>query len=307
MLIWNSFNILYITNKKIFNTKDMKTILIIIIIVVLILTIEYGSLYNWLVDNLTYEQRLYLIYLIYKYRFFKRLLKAFLKVFYVNVNHPRVNSRGSLFKYYESQISLKIHEEMSEIWSYSYPKDLITINSSPDKIVFVNNLAIFKLPKFHEDMKIIKKSRKLQKYTDFWLDSINSTEFRLNLIEILSQLQPGNYNLLFYIFSSTRGKKMEDNKVYNYISTSDLKFSLSQSGFVNNVKFYIHVKDGMLSNEEIMYHSRFMIFKLANFIKQIYNIRYDLKKDSILIIERKNTIQKDTIQKDKDTIQTDHK
>lgn len=64
----------------------------------------------------------------------------------------------------------------------------------------------------------------------------------------------------------------------------------------------------MLSNEEIMYHSRFIIFKLGNFIKQIYNIRYDLKKDSILIIQRtKNTIEEDTIQKDKDTIQTDHK
>lgn len=264
--------------------KQIIIIIIIIIVVLILIQMEYGSLDNWLVDNLTHKERFYLIYLIYIYRFFKKLLKVI-----VHLANYRDGGTVSLFKHHVSEIQLKIHEENDEYWSRYYPKDLITINSTPDQIVFVDGLVILKLSKFSDDMKQVRKLRKPQKSTDFWIDSINSTAFRINLIEILSQLEPGLYIIFPYLFIKTRGK-VEALKVYNHShshsSTSDLKLSVSKSGYVNNVKFFISVKDGKLSNEEIMSYSTSIIFKLANFIKQYFNVCYDLEKDSILIIQR---------------------
>lgn len=49
----------------------------------------------------------------------------------------------------------------------------------------------------------------------------------------------------------------------------------------------------MLSNEEIMNHSTLIIFNLAKFIKHMFDIRYNLEKDCILIIYKtKNYIEK---------------
>lgn len=178
-----------------------------------------------------------------------------------------------------SKHTLANQEKVLEVWSHYYPQDKLTINSSSDKIVFnEKGLAVFKIPKFKDDMKRFRK----------WnLQMDSTTDFFKYFLDILSNLEPGEYRILPYTYMHTKKLPV---RVYNFVldNNTQLKLSWGQSGYINNTKFFFntHLGDAKLSSKDLLDFARTTTYKLAYFIQNWRDTHYDLEKDTILVIEK---------------------